>query len=75
MENDSLTQAGAESLAYRLRQFWRDKGYAITTRVEARAPKPTDGAKAFAFFQVRSNLVNGLPPEDCRIVPPVKEAA
>jgi hypothetical protein len=54
---DNLTEAGARALAARIEQFWAQRGYRITMRVE---PCGCDGSWK-TCWSVRSNLVAGLP--------------
>lgn len=60
MAKDSFTLALAERLAHKVRLYWKRRGYDVNTRVE---PVPgldaeTDGP---TLYQVRSDMVNGLP--------------
>jgi hypothetical protein len=66
VRNDSLSYAGAESLAQKLRQYWLGRGYAIKTYIEAIETRAVN-EQATKVFCVRSNLVNGLPPRGCEI--------
>lgn len=57
-----MSDEGAELLARRLQAFWRDKG-----STEARFwTEPINHAKG-SYLIVRSNLVNGMPPDFRRI--------
>lgn len=59
---DFTTQRGALKLARSLEDFWKSKGYPF-----ARFVVKNEGQALFsdgrATFGVRSNLVNGVPPE------------
>jgi hypothetical protein len=52
---DTLTRAGAEELALRVRDFWAAHGKAVQVRVDQ------GSAHGLSFWQVRSDLVNGFP--------------
>lgn len=54
---DSLSERGAYYLAARIREFWLAKGYTIRTVVEP----IYGGDRIKATFQIRSNMVNGMP--------------
>jgi hypothetical protein len=56
-------QNGAAILAGRLRAYWLDRGYNVRTTIE---PIRARSERA-PVFQVRSNLVGGLPPADSKI--------
>lgn len=55
--NDSFTREGAEALAHTIREYWGAQGHAVVVTVECFA-HPTEARR---LYQVRSNLVNGLP--------------
>jgi hypothetical protein len=52
---DTLTRAGAEELALRVRNFWAAHGKAVQVRVEQAT------SHGYSFWQVRSDLVNAVP--------------
>ncbi len=56
---DAYSQFGAQHLANEINQFWFDKGH---RNVKAEA-YIIDSKAAKIEYGVRSNLVNGLPPE------------
>jgi hypothetical protein len=59
-----LTIDGAAKLAGKIRSFWFDKGHMISVWVEPIRVKPAganQSAGPSTFYQVRSNLVNGMP--------------
>lgn len=59
---DTFTFEGAQRLANRIRRWWKAQGHEVLVWVEE-LPTPTrdDFTKRAASYQVRSNLVNGLP--------------
>jgi len=65
---DSLTRRGAEFLASRLRNYWREQGSStISVWIEPAGPAAHPRASVWV---VRSNLVNGNPPPEPRRYPP-----
>jgi|SRR6516162_4669336 hypothetical protein len=52
---DGLSGPGAHILADRIRDLWKQQGHEIFLMIE-----PVPNTKA--SFQIRSNLINGLPP-------------
>lgn len=60
------TRDGAEYLARKLVKFWRDKGYSIHAwTVPAKGGSQFDNRPR---YDVRSDLVNGWPPQKTRFV-------
>jgi len=60
---DTFSLDGATRLANKIRRFWRAKGHSVLVWVEE-VPAGTshrDFAHRDGVYQVRSNLVNGLP--------------
>ena len=55
MKSDSFDAVGAAILANRITAYWRKRGYDVNVWSEL-----VPGLK-FEMWQVRSNLVNGLP--------------
>jgi hypothetical protein len=59
---DTLTRDGAIALAKRLQQYWHDQGYPAarfwTEPLNERFAK----IGTYEVYQVKCNLVNGLPP-------------
>lgn len=55
---DSLDKAGAENLARRIREYWRERGHEVQVDVQE---KPFTSATRSIRYDVRSNLVNGMP--------------
>jgi hypothetical protein len=63
---DYLDAAGAHVLAEKIKRYWHELGALhVTTWVVAGRKEETDnpGDKPVSTWCVRSNLVNGLPPE------------
>jgi hypothetical protein len=57
--DDRFTEAGAGVLARKIERFWRAKGHKnVRAWIE-----PISGDFDKPIFAVRSNLINGLPPE------------
>lgn len=54
---NGLSQAGAEALAARIKEYWVTQGY---PKVETRIEKAQIGPHL--IFGVRSNMVGGVPP-------------
>lgn len=53
--DDTLTRRGAEVLAFKIERYWKRRGF----------PRVRSTAEQFGtpdHWQVRSNLVNGMPP-------------
>jgi hypothetical protein len=59
---DYTDRAGAEALKARIEAFWQERGYAIQVTLVMAAFTPTLRS---ARFDVRSELVNGLPRKCC----------
>jgi hypothetical protein len=60
---NNLIADEANKLADRIRAYWRDRGHDVLLRIEKISYKdkiPTDKANR-SMFQIRSNLLNGLP--------------
>jgi hypothetical protein len=68
-ELEHSDHAGAVELARRLGKFWLDRGFNISTTIV-----PIQVNERTTVHCVRSNLVNGLPPPESRVLV-VKEAA
>ena len=58
VREDPLTKIGANKLVETIKQFWKDKGKEIKIWCEPFVDKQT---YTHNMFQVRSNLINGLP--------------
>lgn len=58
--NDFSTRSGAAALAARIAAYWRERGYAVLLSVEEKGFHPVTRA---VRFEVRSDLVDGLPRE------------
>jgi hypothetical protein len=58
MDNDFCTPDGARRLKQRIEDYWRDKGYAVDVKLVEAGFVP---AMRSARFDVRSDLVNGIP--------------
>jgi hypothetical protein len=55
--NDTFSADGAKRIARNVERYWRKRGHQIEVRVE-----PVPGLTEPHLWQVRSNLVGGLPP-------------
>jgi hypothetical protein len=56
---DHMTEQGAKDLSYKIRFYWAQQGYYITTEVvRVRVASSHNGKSAYG---VKSNLINGLP--------------
>jgi hypothetical protein len=55
---DHCDNAGAHALAARIKHFWHKKGHAVAVRVEHES-----GSKCGPIWVVRSNMLDGMPPE------------
>lgn len=54
---DSLSEPGAFYLAFKIREYWRGRGYRVITTVQ-----PIGGAGPNRdYFVIRSDMVNGVP--------------
>jgi hypothetical protein len=60
--SDYTDRKGAEMLKARIEAFWRERGYEIQVTL---APAAFAAALRAARFDVRSELVNGLPRKCC----------
>jgi hypothetical protein len=58
----SLTRDGAMVLARRLQQFWLDQGYAAVRFWTEPLDERFEKIGTYEVYQVKCNLVNGLPP-------------
>jgi len=67
--HNHLDHGGAVELARRLRKYWLNRGYNITTRAES-----VQASERALIYGVRSNLVDGLPPEESKVLA-IDEAA
>jgi hypothetical protein len=56
MNSPQDSWVGADALADRLKIYWARRGFQVTTEV---VPIPN---RRGSFFTIRSNLVNGMPP-------------
>jgi hypothetical protein len=60
---NNLIVEEATKLVERIKAYWRDRGHDVTLRIEKVSCTdkiPTDMAKR-TMFQIRSDLLNGLP--------------
>jgi hypothetical protein len=55
-------RAGAELIKARIEAYWRERGYEIQVTL---APAAFTAALRGSRFDIRSELVNGLPPRCC----------
>lgn len=60
-ELDFTTQSGSEYLCQRIERVWRALGY-TDVRVWTERSSYQDSKRDKARFDVRTNLINGLPP-------------
>lgn len=59
MSEDKLhTRPGAEALARRIEAYWAERGYRVTCEI---VPGPFNSSIREARFDVRSDMLNGLP--------------
>jgi len=56
---DHLKEAAAYEMARNIYQYWSNKGY----HIEARVYKIRGGKAEHAAYGVKTNLINGLPPD------------
>lgn len=61
-DQDSFTLDGAIAMAAKIRRLWAEKGHEVCTFVEPIDVKLGERERPLMLYQVRSNLVNGLPP-------------
>jgi hypothetical protein len=57
--SDYTDRAGAQILKARIEAYWRERGYEVQVTLAAASFTP---ALRAARFDIRSELVNGLPP-------------
>ena len=55
---DLSTKSGAAALAEKIREYWNERGFAVLLSVEEKGFHPATRA---IRFEVRSDLVDGLP--------------
>lgn len=55
---DLSTRSGAAALAAKIREYWSDRGFEVLLSVEEKGFHPATRA---VRFEVRSDLVDGLP--------------
>ena len=63
---NTYTEDGAYELAYRIERYWRRLGYeTVEAWIEPINPGelPVRSRSEYDMFAVKSNLVNGLPPQ------------
>ena len=60
MNEDSFTLDGAVAMAAKIRRFWMDRGHNISAWVEPITLGNRE--KPLTYYQVRSDLINALPP-------------
>jgi hypothetical protein len=61
-DRDSFTLDGAIAMAAKIRRIWHKAGHEVHAWVEPINVKLGAREKSIMLYQVRSNLVNGLPP-------------
>jgi hypothetical protein len=61
-DKDSFTLDGAIAMAAKIRRIWHNTGHDVHAWVEPIDVKLGAREKPIMLYQVRSNLVNGLPP-------------
>lgn len=59
---DLSTKSGAAALAARIREYWSERGFEVLLSVEEKGFHPVTRA---VRFEVRSDLVDGLPRRSC----------
>lgn len=59
---DLSTRSGAAALAAKIRDYWTERGFAVLLSVEEKGFHPVTRA---VRFEVRSDLVDGLPRQPC----------
>lgn len=59
VQKDWSEESNAKELAYRIKQYWKDKGKDISVWLESFHPRGNMSGNL--FWNVRSNLINGLP--------------
>lgn len=57
--DDAMTRAGAERLAMTIKQYWRDRGFEVAVSVESAGWVRAIRSER---VDVRSELINGMPP-------------
>ncbi len=57
-QQDYTTRDGAQALAARIAEYWRDRGYEVMLQIEDVGFHPAIRA---ARYEIRSDLINGLP--------------
>jgi hypothetical protein len=60
-DRDSFTLDGAIALADKIKRLWQAKGKSVNTKVEIIDIKLGDREKPLTLYQVRSDMLNGLP--------------
>lgn len=58
---ETCDRAGAERIARKIEEFWRDRGKIVNTRI---VPKGFHSAIRSTRYEVHSDLVDGLPSPD-----------
>jgi hypothetical protein len=69
MDNDFCTPDGARRLKQRIEDYWRDRGYSVDVKLVEAGFVP---AIRSARFDVRSDLVNGIPRASTEAVAPAQ---
>ena len=62
-EQDLSTKTGAAVLVAKIREYWSERGFAVLLTVEEKGFHPATRA---VRFEVRSDLVDGLPRQSLR---------
>lgn len=55
---DYLTQSGAQRLAKKITEVWREQGFDVNVRVERSG---FDASMGVVRYDVRSDMLNGMP--------------
>jgi len=63
---DTLNRDGAMALAKRLQQYWHDQGYPAARFWTEPLNERFEKIGTYEVYQVKCNLVNGLPPKVSR---------
>jgi hypothetical protein len=60
-DRDCFTLDGAIAMADQIKRLWHEKGKSVNTRVETIDIKLGGRDKPLTLYQVRSDMLNGLP--------------
>ena len=71
--NEFCTRDGAIRLAAKIYEYWQSQGYTVHTTVEQMKNVSFSKGLNVDVWVVRSNLINGVPPEQVRGLKPHKQ--